>query len=485
MGKEQLNNLGNWIATELTRWKVPGIAIAVVQDGEVIHSQGYGYRDLEAKQPVTSDTLFAIGSASKAFTGMSVAMMVEDGKLKWEQPVREVMATFELKDSFASSRMNARDLLCHRSGLPRHDLMWYASPFNRGELFERLKHLEPTTDFRSTWQYQNLMYLSAGYLVEQITGSSWESVVADRIFKPLGMNHSNFSVNDMQQAADRAIPHQEKDGVVVQIPYRNIDAIGPAGSINSNLTDMVRWVQFMLDNGKVGDQQIISEANVRELYRSHSIIEDPYFKLIIETNFLEYGLGWFLQDYRGHRVVHHGGNIDGFSAMVSFIPAQKIGVVLLTNLNSNMLTMASMFHIYDCLLGLEQTAWGEVFKSRAEHIQGLQKSGIEELLASRKPETRPGHAMEEYTGTFEHPAYGTVQVQLENGTLKATRNGFNIVLEHHHYEIFAGKVDDMEGVVFMTTFHTDLQGAVSSMGMALQPGVGDIIFQRVPVASAS
>src|SRR5580658_7512111 len=223
---------------ELRDWKCDGFAIAIVQDGKVILSKGYGLRDVKKNLPVTEKTLFAIGSATKSFTVTSLGVLVDQGKLDWDKPVRDYLPDFRLWDQFATERMTPRDLVTHRSGLPRHDLMWYNSPFTRQELFDRLRYLEPNKDFRTNFQYQNLMFMTAGYLAGHVAGMPWEDHVRRVIFEPLGMSSTNFSVNDMQKSADHSQPYTVVKEQIREMPFRNIDTIGPAGSINSNVEDM-------------------------------------------------------------------------------------------------------------------------------------------------------------------------------------------------------------------------------------------------------
>ncbi len=256
------------VASWLSAWKVPGLALAVVKDGEMVFARGFGKRDLTGGEAVTPQTIFAIGSSSKAFTAASLAMLVDEGKLNWDRPVREYIPFFKLYDTVASERITPRDLLIHNSGLPRHDLAWYRSSRSRKELVEGLRYLEPSKDFRSTWQYQNMMYATAGYLVECVSGLSWEDFVQQRIFAPLGM--SNSYVNDTsarEHTTNYSLPYREKDGEIQQIPfYSHWQALGPAGSIHSNVEDLCKWLLLHLNKGKVGDRQLISEGQMTQLH---------------------------------------------------------------------------------------------------------------------------------------------------------------------------------------------------------------------------
>jgi CubicO group peptidase (beta-lactamase class C family) len=250
--------------------------------------------------------------------------------------------------------MTVRDLVCHRSGLPRHDGLWYGTSLTREDIYQRLRYLDFSADFRSTMQYNNLMFLTAGYLVGKLTNSSWEEFTRQRIFAPLGMASSNCSVEDSKKSDDYSLPYQRKEGKVEEVPFRNINNIGPAGSINSNVNDMLKWVQFHLNKGKVGDKQVVSEAGQREVYTPAMFMRQPMLSIQPDKQSnMSYGLGWFIETYRGHMVVHHGGAIDGFYFLNAFLPNDNIGVVVLSNLGGTPLVQISMGHILDMVLGLD------------------------------------------------------------------------------------------------------------------------------------
>ncbi|MGQ9471397.1 MAG: serine hydrolase domain-containing protein [Candidatus Aminicenantales bacterium] len=250
---EKLKKCRLFLNAQMKQWEVPGMGVGAVKNGQVILAEGFGYRNLAQKLPVTPNTLFAIGSATKAFTTMGLGLLVEEGKIEWDKPVRQYLPEFKLRDEIATERLTVRDFVCHRSGLPRHEALWYGSSFSRKDIVKRLRYLNFSADIRSTFQYNNLMFLTAGYLIEKLTNSSWEEFTRQRIFEPLGMKSSNFSVTDTQKTDDYALPYVLKDKAVIEVPFRNVDTIGPAGSINSNVIDMLKWVRFHLDKGKVGN----------------------------------------------------------------------------------------------------------------------------------------------------------------------------------------------------------------------------------------
>lgn len=476
---QQLQGLDEFVPQTMALWKVPGLAVAVVKDGEAVFCKGFGYRDVEKKLPVTPDTIFAIGSTTKAFAATSVGLMVDDGKLEWDKPVKNYLPTFKLHDLFATERMSPRDLLCHRSGLPRYDLMWYGSPFSRKEIFDRMQYLEPNHDFRTHFQYQNLMYMTAGYLAGEVNGTDWETLVRQRIFEPLGMTNSNFSVEESQKTADFALPYREKDEVVKEIPFRSINEIGPAGSINSSAAQLVNWVLLQLNKGKHGDKQIISESALKQIHSPQMTIEDPLWNELFQADYVMYGLGWFIQPFRGHTLVHHGGNIDGFSAFISFMPDQNAGVIVLTNLNGNFATQALAYDIYERLLGLDQTDWNTNFKTVVDKVKAAQKEGKEKSSADRKPDTQPSHSLESYVGEYEHPAYGVFSVTQNGHELVATINAISMRMEHYHYDIFEIEPEEIE-IRFKLFFYSDVKGNIDRLEIQLEPNARALTFTRMP-----
>ncbi|MFQ5722068.1 MAG: serine hydrolase domain-containing protein, partial [Candidatus Aminicenantales bacterium] len=308
--KQALAGFKTVVEKGLKSLNVPGVAMAVVVDDKVIMAKGFGFRDLENKRPMTKDTLLAIGSATKAFTTFTMGTLVDEGKLDWDTPVHNYIPWFRLYDLFASQRLTPRDLVTHRSGLPRHDLTWYNNyKASRQELVKRLAYLKPTADLRQKFQYNNLMFLTAGYLIEVITGQSWEEAVRNRVLNPLEMKRTNFSVLDSQKDTDYALPYREEKGKIEKIPFRNITNIGPAGSINSSAEEMSHWLIVHLNQGKYKGKSIIRTQTVEDMHLAYMPTgETP---AIPEITPADYGLGWFIDTYRGHQRVHHGGNIDG------------------------------------------------------------------------------------------------------------------------------------------------------------------------------
>lgn len=491
--RKELEDYGQLVQGMIDAWRVPGLAVAIVKDGEVIYQKGFGFRDREKKLPVTEDTLFAIGSSTKAFTTFVMGTLVDEGKLDWDKPVSTFLPGFKLYDRTATELMTPRDLVTHRSGLPRHDLSWYnATDLTRKELVARLPYMKPTYGLRERFQYNNFMFLTAGYLVEQVTGKSWEDNVRERIFEPLGMTGANFSVEDSQKAADFALPYaqegdQPEDESIKLIPFRVITNMGPAGSINASVRDMAKWVEVHLSGGKVGDKQIIGAATLADIHSPHMVIDQAAERP--ELSQPSYGMGWFIDSYRGHQRVEHGGNIDGFSALVTLLPQDGLGVVILTNKNGTGVPELLVRHTIDRLLKLEPSInWNGEALALRESARAELKKGEAKKEEMRRPGTKPAHKLEEYAGDYFHPAYGTLRVEVAGKNLQVTYNHMTSPLEHWHYETWNG-VKDVEPPVFEDQkflFETDTRGNVVAVKTDFEPTLAEgITFEKKPDARLS
>ncbi len=479
-----LQGFDDYVNKAIKDWEVPGVAIAVVKDDKVVFAKGYGVRELGKSDPVTANTVFAIGSSSKAFTSAALSMLQDEGKLKWDDPASKYLVNFQLFDPYASREATVSDLLSHRVGLERGDRLWYATAYDRNEVLRRIRYLKPSSSFRSKFGYQNIMFLAAGQIIPSITGESWDDFVRERIFVPLGMNSTNTTVTTLKNVKDLAAPHVRIDGKVKPVPYRLIDNIGPAGSINSNVTDMSQWLRLQLNNGKFGDKQLISQANIKEMQSPHTIIplEGLYTSIYSEAHFLNYGMGWFLSDYRGRKMVEHGGAIDGMRGAVAMIPEEKIGVVILGNMNGSILPQVLANRVFDMYLapGKEKDWSGDVLKTiKAAEAQA--KTAADKREADRVKNTQPSLSLEKYAGDYADEMYGDAKITFENGVLKATFGPYyNGTLEHWHYDTFRIKwQDEVEGQSFVN-FKLNSQGKVETMSIE---GLAD--FKRAPEKAAT
>ncbi len=476
----ELRGFDQFVTSVMREWKIPGLAIAIARDSQVVWSKGYGFRDVEHQLPVTPRTLFAIGSITKSFTASLLGMLADSGKLDWDQPVREYLPDFRLQDPIAAEHMTARDLVTHRSGLPRHDALWYATGFSREELYQRLRYLEPNKEFRSTWQYQNLMFMTAGYLAGRLAGTSWEDLVQRRLLQPLGMTRSDVSVTVSQKSDDYALPYTLVNDSVKVVPFRNIDAIGPAGAINSDVEEMIRYVQFHINQGAYGGRQLLSPANALQIQTPQLVM--PGTPQYDEQGFNAYGMGLVLSTYRGEMLAQHGGGIDGFISLLSFLPRKKIGVIVLTNLSgANPVPQIVTNDVLDRLLALPPVDWDARIREQLRKAKASADSARAKRYANRKEGTSPSHPLADYVGRYTHPAYGDTRVAVQGDHLTLSFSGYTMPLVHFHYEVFELPDDPLNPLQGQkVSFSDDNSGLVADAHIPLEPSVSDIVFTRAP-----
>lgn len=473
-----LAGLDDYVATAMKNWGVPGVAIAVIKNDRIVLAKGYGVRELGKPEPVDERTIFAIGSSSKAFTAAAIAMLVDDKKLKWDDPATQYLPGFQLYDPYASRELTVRDLLTHRVGLDRGDQLWYGTTFDREEILRRVRYLKPSSSIRSRFGYQNLMFLAAGQVVRSVTGKEWDDFVRERIFVPLGMNDTGTSVRTLSRSSNVAAPHAKFEGQVSPIPYRNIDNIAPAGAINSNVVDMAQWVRLQLGDGTYAGKPLISSVAVKEMATPQTIIrlEGPMTRLYPEAHFLNYGLGWFLSDYRGRKLVEHGGAIDGMRALVAMIPEEKLGVVILTNVNGTTLSVPLSYRIFDMYLGAPARDWSAEMLKSMTALEEQAKAAAAKVESERVAGTKPSLALDKYAGNYHSDLYGDATVALDNGKLTLRRGpSFTGVLEHWHYDVFRVTWSDRQMVKQFVSFRLDQKGQIATMNIE---GLDD--FSRIP-----
>ncbi len=460
----------NYVTSAMKAWEVPGMAIAVIKDDKIVYAKGYGVREIGKAAPVDEHTLFAIGSSSKAFTAASLAMLVDEGKLKWDDKVTEYLPGFQLYDPYVTREMMVRDLLTHRIGLERGDQIWYATPYSREEVLRRVRFLAPSSSVRSRFGYQNIMYLAAGQIIPAITKETWDDFVARRIFTPLGMKESGTSVKALSRSNDVASPHVKFDDKVQVVPWRLIDNIAPAGSINSNVVDMAQWVRLQLGKGKYNGQQLIKESSIKEMQTPQTIIriEGQYPYLYPDAHFLSYGMGWFLSDFRGKKLVEHGGAIDGMRSLVAMVPEANAGVVILTNMNGTVLPQYLAYRIFDSYLGQQPKDWQADGLKGVKIFEARVKAAQEKVVAERVKGTSPSHALADYAGTYSSEIYGDIEIGLSDGKLTA-RFGPNYsgALEHWHYDTFQVTWRDPVLGKGLVTFCPSSRGKVDTVDMGV------------------
>jgi CubicO group peptidase (beta-lactamase class C family) len=389
--------------------------------------------------------------------------------MRWDDQATRYLPDLQMFDPYVSKELTLRDLLTHRSGLARGDLMWYAGGYDRDEILRRVRFLRPTWSMRSRFGYQNIMYLAAGQAAAKVAGKSWDDLVRERIFVPLGMNESNTTTRALQGKTNVATPHADVNDTLHVVPWRNIDNIGPAGSINSNVFDMVKWVRFQLDGGKVNGKSLVAPSALAETHTAQMVIPvgadakalNPY------THLEAYGMGWFLQDYRGRELDQHGGNIDGMSAMVAIMPEERIGMVILTNANGSPAPTLVLYRALDGLLGAPPRDWLAEQKKVYDKALAMAKDAEKKRIAARAPNTKPSLALEKYAGEYGDSLYGNVVFKMNDGKLTMNYgSGIEATLEHWHYDTFEAKSSAVLVGTLMTTFALGPDGKVKSVDVA-------------------
>ncbi len=459
-----LNAVDAAVKKSLDAWQVPGVAVAIVRDGEVIYLKGHGVKSLDADGPVTPDTIFPIGSCTKAFTTTAMAILVDEGKMGWDDPVRKHLSYFHLGDPLADRDVTLRDLVCHRTGLAPHDLLWYRSPLSPEEVVRRAGLLPLDRPFRTTFQYQSTMFTAAGLAVGSTAGQPWQDFVQKRLFDPLGMTASCFTSTAAAKSADRAAGHRlNRLGRPEVVDYYPEKVPDPAGSIHSTARDLAQWAMFQLGDGKWKDRRIVSSANLAETHAPQMVIrlEGIERDLHPDTVLMNYGMGWVLQDYRGVGLCSHAGAIDGFRAHITLIPEKRIGIVLLSNLQYTRMNLALSNSLVDLLLGLPRKDWNGLCAEAVREDEAAAAERARERESHRARDTTPSRELAAYAGDYENPAYGTVRVTLEKGALVWTWNDFTTPLEHYQHDTFTAPLESLQAPQIAFSLNAD--GAVDAM----------------------
>ncbi len=474
-----------YVAQGVKDWGIPGLAVAIVKDDSVVFAKGYGVRRLGGAEPVNEHTLFAIGSTTKAMTAASLGMMVDEGKVRWDEPVLTYLPSLQLYDPVMTRELTVRDLLTHHSGLPGTDLLWAGGDFSTQEILRRMRFVKPFTSFRNGYSYMNVQYAMAGEVLRASSGTPWGEFVSQRIFAPLGMRETVPSLAATTSMPNVATPHMVIRDTLRVIENRPVDPVAPAGAIWSSVSDMAKWMRFVLDSGRVGGRRLLSESTYREWMSPQVIVPPTDFyptTRLTRPHYTAYGLGWFLQDYRGQAVSMHTGSIDGMIAILGLIPDQRLGVFVLANRDHAELRHALMWRVFDLYTSGAGRDWSRDLKALYDSLAVRGKAAEEEFNASRVAGTRPSLPLEKYAGTYADSLLGRATVALENGMLRIRAGkGFQGRLEHWHYDTFKAVWDDERSGTSLVTFSVDATGSVTEVRADLG---GTIVFSRVPEPSS-
>ncbi len=439
--RKELKALDQYLEQALDDWNVPGMAVAIVKDGETIFSKGYGVRNTSTGEPVDGHSAFAIASNTKAVTAAALAILVDEGKIHWDDRVQDYLPWFQLYDPYVSANLTIRDLLCHRSGLETFsgDLLWYGSQHSRHEVLKRARHLKPKYGFREKFGYQNILFLAAGEIVPAVTGQSWDAFVNERIIAPLNMSNTHLSTSTVNRAANVAQPHNEVNGTNVPIAWVNWDNIAPAGSIITSVSDWSAWLKLQLGQGTLNETVFWSPERTREMWTVHTpeAISERREQIYPTLTFAGYGLGWQLFNHHGHKVVAHGGGYDGMVSRSALVPDQQLGVIVVTNSNT-ILSYAATYRILDVFLGVKNlTDWSALFKSLAKREEPDHDNALNGV--TRIENTHPTHDLAKYAGTYRDDMYGDLTLKLVGDQLAFQFEPtplFRGTLRHYHYDTF-------------------------------------------------
>jgi CubicO group peptidase (beta-lactamase class C family) len=471
------------IRAEIERWKVPGLGYAVSLKGDVALQGGAGVRGIDCDETVDEHTIFAIGSVTKSMTAAAVAMLVDDGTLSWSDRVVDRLPEFRLYDPYATPELTIRDLLTHRSGLARGDLMWYKSGYDSAEVLQRVRHLPPSWSLRSAFGYQNIMYLAAGELIEKLTGTPWERFVKERIFDPLGMNESRVDAAELDVRGNVASPHAEIDDSVTLIRHHAFMNSRPAGSVYSSPYDMLKWLRFQLGDGTYEGRRILSSSSMRETHTPQTVIARiaPWTYLFSEATSLSYGMGWFLWNYRGRTIVSHGGNIDGMAALACVVPEEQLAFVALSNLDGSLLPNALLHRILDETFGKTSHDWLNEFYSVEQTLKAQLRYAERERSNTQLTGTKPSLPISAYAGAYEDAFYGRASIAQADGDLKIECIGFRGTLQHRHLDTFTFVPDDpiLSKYKPLVLFTLDEFAEITHMTLSVL-GAPQMRFERKP-----
>jgi CubicO group peptidase (beta-lactamase class C family) len=480
---KRLAGFDDYMAKVLKDWNGPGIGVGIVVGDKLVFAKGYGYRDYEKKLPFTPGTVCPIASNTKLFTAVAAGLLVEEGKLSWDRPVRESVPTIRFHDEQLNNTVTLRDMLSHRTGITRHDTIWFKSDFSRKELFDRLKYLEPQEPMRQTFLYNNLMFAGVGYMIELQSGRTWEQFVRERMLQPLDMKSTGYTIAEMVKAPEHGVGYTERRDSfdLYQIPYyEDIEGVAPCGAIVSNIEDLSHWLIALMNDGMYHGKQVLPADVLRQTMQPaiglpNTAAEQRGFWELLNP---AYGMGRQTASYRGHLITYHGGDLPGFHSQVSFMPKEKIGVIVLVvgNHTAPLYNYVS-YNVYERLLGMDETPWIQRgldirLKAKSAGMESRKKAG-----GDRIANTRPSHPLADYVGEYDNPAYGVLKIGLKSDQLQFDFHKIVMPMTHFHYDRF-DTPDDEENGKWSVNFRTNPQGDVEQAVMSLDEA--EATFTRRP-----
>ncbi len=468
-----LAGFDDYVNKALKDWEVPGVAIAVVKDDKVVLAKGYGVKRVGTNEKIDEKTLFGIASNSKAFTSAAIAMLVDEGKLTWDDAVIKYLPEFQLYDPYATREIRIRDLLSHRSGLPAYggDILWWGGDYGRDDIVHRVRFVKPAFSFRSRYAYQNIPFIVAGQIIQKVTGKTWDEFVTERILKVLEMNDTTTSIKAFKPDTNKTTPHTRYDGKIIPVEWRNLDNGVAAAGLNSNVVNVAQWLRFQLSEGKWNGKDLISARQMREMHAPQTVIPFTNSTTALKTNFRAYGLGWSLREYMGYKVVQHGGSTDGQLTMTAMIPDLKLGIVVLTNIHNREISPVFINRVFDIYMNQElKTDWSAFFLNQIIENEKRDEDAFKKQDSERAKDSRPTLSLSSYAGKYSNELYGDITFTEESGKLVVRLSHSPTYigdLAHWQYNTFRVIWRDPVAEKTFLTFTVDGQGKTESVKMAM------------------
>lgn len=465
---KRVAELDAYIQKAARDWNVPGLAVSVVQNNNVLLAKGYGTRDKASGAPVNEETLFACASTTKAMTAVCMGMLVDEGKLSWDDRVQQYLPEFILHDPYVTRELRVRDLFIHNSGVGNADFLWSLMDVPTETILKKMRDVEPEYSFRSSFIYQNILYIAAGEVIHKVSGKRWEDFIRERIFSPLGMTRT-ASMRKLAIDQNMTVPHDRIEGTIQPIGYTKDDAVGPAGSVWSSIDDMSKWMRCMLDSSKYSGGRLLSAKTWTEVFRPQTLVPASEFyptMEILKPNWMSYGLGWFQHDYKGHKINYHTGSLAGLVAIHAQLPDEKLGIYVFGNLDHAEVRHALVYKTFDLFALGGSRDWSSEFKTLYDGLRKKSEQAQNEFESKRVTGTKPTWPLEDYAGTYTDPLYGEVIVTLQGKNLSISMNNtISATLEHWHYETFRGWFDKKWYGKVNATFELGGDGKIQALNL--------------------
>lgn len=468
VSQKSIGEFDTYVSRVMKEWDVPGLAIVVVKDGKVLLKKGYGVRELGKADVVDTQTLFSCASTTKAMTAVVLGMLVDEGKMDWDDAVNKYIPELRLSEPYVTRELRVRDLLLHNTGLAGTDYFWDIADISWQEMIERLIYVKPAYSFRSGFEYQNTMYMIAGVVIERITGKKWNDVMTEKLFQPLGMTHT---VPDRVLAKSDNItrPHFPVNGEIKVIGYDKSTQIGAAGGVWSNVEDMGKWLQVMLDSGKYSGGRLVKASTFRELFKPQTIAPSndyPTFS-VLKPHWVTYAMGWYQIDYRGRMVNFHTGSLAGLTAIIGLLQDDKFGVYVFGNYDHAEVRHALMFKAFDHFVLGNDRDWNAEFKTLYASLKAEYQKHIDTFVKERVAGTKTTLPLQAFEGEYTSELYGHVKVSAAGNDLRFDiNNGYQLAeLPHWHYDTFYGSTRDSGRYTMFATFTIGADGKVELLNL--------------------